>query len=211
MKSRLRFAAIPSKYANARFKDLSKNVYEDAQSRQVYVRACNAVNDYFNDFDKWQSRGMGLYFYSETKGSGKTLTMAALANELMHRLNKPVKFCTSLQILDEIKATWDRQGGEYETEHKLLDALVTTEVLIIDDFGTEQVKDWVQDKFYQIINGRYIDNKVTLYTSNIDLNRHKYDDRITNRIKEKAFQIPFPEESVREHIAEQNLKELMGD
>ena len=36
-----------------------------------------------------------------------------------------------------------------------------------------------------------------MYTSNLSLDDLRYDDRITNRIKERTFQLPFPEESVR--------------
>ena len=37
----------------------------------------------------------------------------------------------------------------------------------------------------------------------------KYDDRITNRILERSLEIPFPEESVREHIADAMKQELI--
>lgn len=33
--------------------------------------------------------------------------------------------------------------------------------------------------------------------------------RITNRIKERTYQIAFPEESVRDHIAERNQEEMI--
>ena len=36
----------------------------------------------------------------------------------------------------------------------------------------------------------------------------RYDERITNRIKERTYQIPFPEESVRDIIARDNMREL---
>ena len=81
---------------------------------------------------------------------------------------------------------------------------------MIDDFGTEQQeKPWINEKFYQIINNRYIDKKITIFTSNTALGDLKFDERITNRIKERAFQIPFPEESVRDIIAKDNMRELV--
>lgn len=36
-----------------------------------------------------------------------------------------------------------------------------------------------------------------------------FDDRITNRIKERTYQIAFPEESVRDYIAKKNQEELL--
>lgn len=161
---------------------------------------------YLDRFDEMKAAGKGLYLYSETKGSGKTMMMAAIANELMHKHRTAVRFSTSLQILDEIKRTWE---AKEESEHKLLDALATAPVLVIDDFGTERAKDWINDKFYQIINGRYISKKITMFTANMDINNLSYDDRITNRIKEMCYMIPFPNESVREHMAAGSMSELL--
>ena len=91
-----------------------------------------------------------------------------------------------------------------------MDALSTAEVLIIDDFGVESQAAWINDKLYQIINERYINRKVTIFTSNEPLESLQYDDRITNRIKERTYQIAFPEESVRDHLAEQHQEEMLG-
>ena len=99
------------------------------------------------------------------------------------------------------------------TEHQLLDDLSKAEVLIIDDFGIEKVKDWIEEKLYHIINARYINRLITIFTSNLPIERLDYDDRITNRIKEKCFPLVFPNESVRDYIAEENfsrLKEIMA-
>lgn len=211
MASRLRFANLPEIYRTVRLKDTKTDCFRNPDERKRFSTACKMVKYYLDHFDDMHEKGMGLYMFSKTKGSGKTRMMAGIANELMHERNIKVKFATSMQILDEIKATWDKSSGEFTSEHSLLDALVTTDVLAIDDFGTEKTRDWVSEKFYSIINGRYIDGKVTLFTSNMSLSDLKYDDRITNRIKERTYEIPFPEESVREFISENNLNDLYAD
>ncbi len=166
-----------------------------------------------------------------------------------------MKFATSMNILAEIRRTYDNDS-EY-TESQLLDALVMAEVLVVDDFGTEKATQWVRDKFYQIVNSRYVERKITIFTSNEpilvmaevlvvdDFGTEKatqwvrdkfyqivnsryverkitiftsnepiqgldYDERITNRIKERCYQIDFPEESVREHIYQENRRNLYG-
>lgn len=94
----------------------------------------------------------------------------------------------------------------------MLDQLSDVEILIIDDFGTEKRQDnqdwWINNRFYQIVNERYESKKVTIYTSNFLLKNIGYDERIKNRIREMTFQIPFPEESIRENIARSNYDEL---
>ena len=51
---------------------------------------------------------------------------------------------------------------------------------------------------------------MTIFTSNESLETLQYDDRITNRIKERTYQITFPEESVRDHIAERHKAEIIN-
>ena len=133
----------------------------------------------------------------------------SLANELMDK-GVQVKFATSLQILSEIKKSWDK-NSEYQSESELINQLSATEVLIIDDFDVEQGgKAWISERFYQVINSRYMDKKVTIYTSNSGIESLGYDDRIVNRIKERSCVLPFPEESVRDRIAKENMNELIN-
>ena len=132
---------------------------------------------------------------------------ASIANELINNMDMQVKFAVSTYILSEIKRSWGKDS--LYTENSLIDALTASQVLIIDDFGTENVNGWVGEKFYHIINERYINKKVTIFTSNESLKTLKYDDRITNRIKEMTYQIQFPEESVREYIAQRNNEEML--
>jgi len=55
-----------------------------------------------------------------------------------------------------------------------------------------------------------MDKKVTIYTSNSGIESLGYDDRIVNRIKERSFVLPFPEESVRDRISKENMNELIN-
>ncbi len=210
MDSRLSFANIPEIFKEMRIQSFDATAYEDAGNRNKAANVIKAVEYWMNNFDQMQDRGIGMYLYSSVKGSGKTRMAVSVANELMHRRKIRVKFATSLQILSEIKASWDKRNRENgESENKLLEHLSQTAVLIIDDFGTEAPRDWIGERFYQIINNRYADRKITVFTSNFSLDKLQYDERITNRIMERSYQIPFPEESVREIAARKNMRELI--
>lgn len=183
------------------------------ESKKVISVAVKIINAYLDEFESEKEKGMGLYICSNTKGSGKTRIAASLANELIHNHDTQVKFAVTTTILSEIKATWYKQKQKQDddnqyTESQLLDALITSEVLIIDDLGVEigkdEVKDWINERIFTIIDGRYRNKKVTIFTSNYALSELRHDARITNRIKERVYEIPFPEESVREYIADQN-------
>lgn len=199
--SKLKFASIPEAYKGVSLKDMRYSCYEKPESKTIFKATAQLVKWYLENLEDNIEQGKGIYLWSETKGSGKTMLAAALANELINKYKRFVKFATSIDILDEIRATYDDRNEE--TESKLLNDLVSTDFLVIDDFGTERVTDWVGEKFYQIVNKRYINKKVTFYTSNYDLKTLKYDDRITSRMRERTYLIHFPEESVREFIARQ--------
>lgn len=208
IKRRMSFAEIPDGFKDMRLKTFRADVYQEPESRKKIKIACRIVKEYLDMFEDAKRNGMGLYICSSARGSGKTRMAASIANELIEHHDTAVKFSTSTKILSEIRRTYN--PGSVMTESQLLDALVTAEVLVIDDFGTEKVTGWVQDKFYEIVNSRYVDKKVTLFTSNESLDMLSYDERITNRIKEMCYQVDFPEESVREYIAERNMAEMMG-
>lgn len=208
LQNQLNFANIPNGFKSVTINNFDINIYSKEDSSKKAEIALKCIKYWLNEFEDLKERGMGLYLYSKTKGSGKTMMAAGIANKLMNEKGCQVKFCTSLQILNEIKASWDNQNKE--TESNLLYHLSNSEILIIDDFGTEQSdKPWINERFYQIINSRYIDKKVTIFTSNERLDLLKYDDRITNRIKERTFQVPFPEESVRDIIAKNNMQDMI--
>lgn len=200
-KSKLQFASIPETYKDVSLKSMRFSCYQKPESKTIFKAAAEFIKWYLENLDENVKNGKGIYLWSETKGSGKTMLAAALANELINKYKRFVKFATSLDILDEIRATYNPHSEEQES--KLLNDLATSEFLIIDDFGTERASEWAGEKFYQIVNKRYINKKVTFFTSNYDLKTLKYDDRITNRMRERTYLVHFPEESVREFIAQQ--------
>ncbi|SDA79071.1 DNA replication protein DnaC [Butyrivibrio sp. INlla18] len=208
---KLKFANIPDAFSDVRMENFRHDIYRRQDSQMVITKDCKAINWWIDGIEKMKAQGMGLYLYSDTKGSGKTRMAASIANDLIYRCGLSVKFATSVQILNEIRASWNREEGM--TEHQLLDDLSKAEILVIDDFGIERIKDWIEEKLYHIINSRYINRLITIYTSNLPIERLEYDDRITNRIKERSFPLMFPAESVRDYIAEDNfacLKAVMA-
>ena len=164
---------------------------------------------YVEQFDEIKETGKGLYFYSNVKGSGKTRLAVSIANDLIQKKFVSAKFATTIQILDQIKATWGGERKNEETEQKLIRDIISVEVLVIDDIGVEAVKDWVNERFYNILNGRMIEKRVTIFTSNCRIEELNFDDRITNRIVKMALPVQFPNESIRTAIARKENSDLL--
>ncbi len=220
--NKLKFANIPEDYRNIKVSDFKTTIYQKEESRKLAKDAREIVKNYILNFDKMDRLGKGLYFYSDKKGSGKTMLALALANALMSRNGIVAKYATVSDILKEIKNTYDKDGNRYRDkfepskpkESELIDDLRKVKVLILDDIGVEKLTGWSNEIIYQIINERLINKLVTIFTSNTHISQLKHDERIISRIKKMSIPIQMPEESIRDQLGEKEnmelVKELLG-
>lgn len=209
MNGRLKFATIPKEFEGQTVDNFQTDCYSTAANRELAAMAQTIAKRYVEKFDEIQETGKGLYFYSRVKGSGKTRLAVSIANDLIEKKFIQAKFATTIQILDQIKATWGGISKNEESEQKLIHDIVSVPVLVIDDIGVEAVKDWINERFYNILNGRMIEKRVTIFTSNCKIEELNFDDRITNRIVKMALPVQFPDESIRTAIARKENDDLL--
>ncbi len=105
----------------------------------------------------------GWLLLSGTHGCGKTHLAAAIAND---RLSKalPVIFETVPDLLDHLRGSYAPNSPVSYDEH--FDMLRTIEMLILDDFGTQNATPWASEKLYQLLNYRYNAELPTVITTN---------------------------------------------
>lgn len=209
LNGRLKFATIPKEFEGQTVDNFQTDCYSTAANRELAAMARTIAKRYVEKFDEIQETGKGLYFYSRVKGSGKTRLAVSIANDLIEKKFIQAKFATTIQILDQIKATWGGISKNEESEQKLIHDIVSVPVLVIDDIGVEAVKDWINERFYNILNGRMIEKRVTIFTSNCKIEELNFDDRITNRIVKMALPVQFPDESIRTAIARKENDDLL--
>lgn len=209
LNGRLKFATIPKEFEGQTVDNFQTDCYSTAANRELAAMAQTIAKRYVDKFDEIQETGKGLYFYSRVKGSGKTRLAVSIANDLIEKKFIQAKFATTIQILDQIKATWGGISKNEESEQKLIHDIVSVPVLVIDDIGVEAVKDWINERFYNILNGRMIEKRVTIFTSNCKIEELNFDDRITNRIVKMALPVQFPDESIRTAIARKENDDLL--
>lgn len=209
LNGRLKFATIPKEFEGQTVDNFQTDCYSTAANRELAAMAQTIAKRYVEKFDEIQETGKGLYFYSRVKGSGKTRLAVSIANDLIEQKFIQAKFATTIQILDQIKATWGGISKNEESEQKLIHDIVSVPVLVIDDIGVEAVKDWINERFYNILNGRMIEKRVTIFTSNCKIEELNFDDRITNRIVKMALPVQFPDESIRTAIARKENDDLL--
>lgn len=206
--TKIRFADIPKEFSSLTIKSFDLNLYQDTTERNIAARAKKIAAEFVKDFKAVREKGKGLYLYGYTKGSGKTRLAASIGNALIHHCNASVKFVTTLGLLNEIKATYNK---DYEyTTFQLIDAIKRVDVLILDDIGFEDMENpWVNQEFGHILDSRYTQNKVTIFTSNCTIDELRHDERIVSRIRKMAIPVLMPNESVRDRIARDENEELL--
>lgn len=195
-KNNRKFANVPGLYADACFDNFKTEIYSKVESRQLATIAKQEAMKYVLDFEEYQEKGMGLYIYSDARGSGKSRLASTISNELIN-LGFRNKFASASGILSEIQKTWNDNNS---SEAKILENYIEPNVLIIDDFGARHGKDWIDIRFQDLINYRYQGKKVTIFTSNYEVNQLPFNDnRIMDRLSEIEMyhKIKMPNETVR--------------
>lgn len=189
---------IPYEFMGLRAKDFNWSIYGvDIEDSKGYV------NNFILKFEQFRKNGMGLYIYSTTKGSGKTMLACCLLNELSERYAISVKFINALDLLDLTRQSYKGQEPEE------LKILYTTTVLVIDDIGVQMSKEWIDTVFYRLVNTRYTTKLITIYTSNTATDALKMDERITDRIESTTYLVELPEVPVRHNQRAAEKEKIM--
>jgi DNA replication protein DnaC len=206
--SKLKFANIPEEFKSLTINSFRVDWYTTDESRARAALAKKAAANFVKNFEKMKEIGKGLYFYSYVKGSGKTRLAASIANALVNVHQADVKFSTTTSLLSEIRRTFNPNSKVSSSE--LIDAIKTVDVIVLDDIGTEKPTDWVNEIFYEILNERMIQKKITIFTSNAKIEELNHDDRIKNRIEKMAVPVYLPDESIRSFIAKKENEALQS-
>ena len=88
-----------------------------------------------------------------------------------------------------------------KTEFELVQYYSDIDFLVLDDFGVESTTDWSFQLLYVIINRRYENEKITIFTSNYELPELAEklgDERITSRIKQMCKVVKTKDVNYRE-------------
>jgi len=114
-------------------------------------------------------------------GVGKTHLAVAALKEL---INKGIGglFYDFRDLLKEIQDSYN--PNTHTSELKILAPVLEADVLVLDELGASKPTEWVQETITHIINKRYNEKKVTIFTSNyLDLPiGSAYDESLTERV-----------------------------
>lgn len=157
------------KQRQEKYRKIINNIYKDNYMKkrlQKYnfenfsdtYKEKNVINQLikFTDLCIKSEMKNGLIIYGNI-GYEKTYFGACIANKIIEQ-NKIVLMEKSSSIIDRIKASFNKEGL---SEIEIIELYSNVDMLIIDDFGNENLSKWALEKLYKIISNRY-DNELPI-------------------------------------------------
>ncbi len=158
-----------------------KDVLDPKTSMSSYEFAEKALTFAHSFVDNFKSNHDSMVLYGNT-GAGKTFLSGCIASALMDQ-NVSVVYLSSARMFEicskhQFGRRWDQQPeGEY-------DNLFRSDLLIIDDLGTELTNSFTESALFTVLNDRMNCHRSTIISTNLSLAelRDTYTSRIFSRI-----------------------------
>ncbi len=145
---------IPRRYQHC---DASSFVTYGNESLERALAAARALVQRFPVTDK------GLFLLGPP-GVGKTHLAVAVLRTLIEQKGARGIFYDTRDLLRVIRSTYDPLTRQSEGD--ILRPVMTADVLVLDDLGAEKASEWVDETLNLIVNTRYSEKRLTLFTSN---------------------------------------------
>lgn len=146
--------------------------------REQMERIKNALYDYCINFPAVQKKNILI---SGRTGTGKSFLLNCIAKELSDRLFPTIRL-SAYKMINELFNKYIDDSTDFNSE---LERLCETDVLIIDDLGTELMKEnFTHNTLYYIFDRRCELNNATIVSTNLTVKQleEKYSDRIMSRL-----------------------------
>lgn len=145
--------------------------------RENIRRVKKICMDFVRHFDESHDN---LLFYGPT-GVGKTFLTHCIARELLDS-SHTVVYLTSLQLFDILEKN-KFQKEEFATTNEQIAYLLSSDLLIIDDLGTELSNSFTASQLYYLIEERRVNKRSTIISTNLSFMdiQERYSERILSR------------------------------
>ncbi|MCI9138484.1 DNA replication protein DnaC [bacterium 1XD42-8] len=160
------FSTLSLKYYSPEIKPLMRKIIEEC----------------YKFTESFKIHYQNIFFYGNV-GVGKTFLTNCIAKALIDKGFSVIYF-TSFQLFEILsKIVFDRNNfkeeNPYYKEHVFL-----SDLLIIDDLGTETTNSFVSSQLFQILNERHLQQKATIISTNLPFKQliDLYSERTFSRI-----------------------------
>jgi DNA replication protein DnaC len=185
----LEAASIPARYRHCTFDSFDTRWYQEVAGLHhdpTLFKAKRAVQEFV---DLYPHVDKGLLLMGHV-GTGKTHLAVAALQELVSSKGARGRFADFTSLVLEIQMTFDGQGSSRDILHPL----VETELLVLDELGAGKTTQWVMDLLYYLVNTRYLEGRVTIFTTNFSdfpktPNEESLSDRVSARVRSRLFEM----------------------
>lgn len=179
----LKTARIPRRY-----QECSLSNYQPATNNASQLRAFNCAHRLVREYP---IANRGLLFMGAC-GVGKTHLSVAILRELIEKKGAGCLFYEFGSLLKEIQDSYNPVSQT--SELKVLEPVIKAEVLVLDELGATKPTAWVNDTMMHIINSRYNDKKLTIFTTNYTDQRSTpaveiLEERIGTRLRSRLYEM----------------------
>lgn len=171
-----------------RYEECSLGNYQPANNNGSQLQAFNYA---YRLVSEYPSVDRGLLFMG-TCGVGKTHLSVAILRDLIEKKGVSCLFYEFGSLLKDIQNSYNPVSQT--SELKVLSPVIEAEVLVLDELGASKPTNWVRDTMMQIINTRYNDRRLTLFTTNYHDERGQpceetLEDRIGTRLRSRLYEM----------------------
>lgn len=159
--------------------------------------------------ETFPENGKNLLFYGPP-GTGKTFLTNCIAKALMDRGYSVVYF-SAISLFEQISRVRFGRDDKTADPSELL-PLYESDLLIIDDLGTELTNSFVQSELFHVVNERILRKKSTIISTNMNLSSlaEHYSERTASRIVSFYDAIQLTGEDLRVKIKLEERSRRLG-
>src|SRR5438876_6829200 len=152
-RQRLAGANIPKRYQHCTLGNFT--AYNESLERAVAQAGRVA--------EAFPNASQGLFLEGQP-GVGKTHLAVAVLKQAIQTTGARGLFYDTRDLLRVIRSTYD--PSTRTTELDSLRPVMTADLLVLDDLGAEKTSEWVDETMNLIVNTRYNERRLTIFTSN---------------------------------------------
>lgn len=183
---------------NNTFQLFNLDYYQNPQDREKMKKILNSCMRYCETFSE---RSPSILMKGKT-GLGKTHLSLAIANEIINK-NYNVIYGS---IHDLFRRIEKEHFGKISGHEDNLGHIIKSDLLILDDLGSEFENQFYTSVLYNILNSRINESKPTIISTNMNSNEleQRYDTKITSRLLSFSM-LGFVGNDIRELKTKSNI------
>jgi DNA replication protein DnaC len=208
-RKRLATANIPRRYQHCTLANFE--AYNESLKRAV-ARAARVIDA----FPAGEGGDRGLLLIG-MPGVGKTHLAVAILKACIFDRGAHGLFYTTSDLMALLRSTYT--GDDTATESQVLHAMTAADILVLDDLGRERATEWRDEMLHLIVNTRYSERRLTIFTTNFDIGAEATDPdtlqvrvgfRVYSRLHEMCEFVHLDAADYRERPANATAEDLVN-